>query len=99
MGPRQSHRGADVVTLEQLSGTDAALLALESPTTPMQVLGVLILDPTGSDSSYSFDRLCATVEERIPHMPPFVRELVQVPLHLDRPYWQPVTTIDINAHI
>jgi WS/DGAT/MGAT family acyltransferase len=87
------------VSLEQLSGTDAALLALESPETPMQVLGVLVLDPTGSDSTYSFDRLRNVLIERIPHMPPFCRELVEVPLHLDRPYWHPVTEIDVDAHV
>ena len=85
--------------LEQLSGTDAALLALESPSTPMQVLGILVLDPIGNDSAYSFNRLCATLEERIPHMPPFTRELVQVPLHLDRPYWQQVGDIDVDVHV
>ncbi|MDX6286542.1 MAG: diacylglycerol O-acyltransferase / wax synthase [Frankiales bacterium] len=85
--------------LEQLSGTDSALLALESPETPMQVLGVLVLDPTDSDSTYSFNRLCDVLVERIPHMPPFTRELVQVPLHLDRPYWQPVSDVDVAAHV
>src|SRR3954471_843822 len=99
MGPRQSHRGADVVTLEQLSGTDAALLALESPSTPMQVLGVLILDPSGEDSSYSFARLRATIAERVHLMPPFTRKLRQVPLHLNRPYWEPVSDIDVDQHV
>ncbi len=87
------------MTLEQLSGTDAALLALESPTAPMQVLGVLVIDTTGADASYSFDRLRATISERVHLMPPFCRQLRGVPLHLDRPYWEPVVDIDVDAHV
>jgi diacylglycerol O-acyltransferase len=87
------------VTLEQLSGTDAALLALESPSTPMQVLGVLILDPTGADAAYSYQRLRATLEERVHLMPPFCRQLRSVPFHLHRPYWETVSDIDIDAHL
>src|SRR3954465_7579951 len=99
MGPRPRGRGADVMSLEQLSGTDAALLALESPTSPMQVLGVLVLDPTGDDAEYTFARLRATIDERVHLMPPFCRQLRQVPLHMDRPYWEPVVDIDIDAHL
>jgi WS/DGAT/MGAT family acyltransferase len=84
--------------LEQLSGTDAALLALESPNTPMQVLGVLVLDP-GGDAAYSFARLRLTIAERVHLMPPFCRQLRNVPLHLDRPYWEPVVDIDIDQHL
>src|SRR3954447_25266772 len=87
------------MTLEQLAGTDAALLALESPSTPMQVLGVLILDPTGADATYSYERLRATFSERVHLMPPFCRQLRPVPLHLGRPYWESVADIDIDAHM
>lgn len=87
------------MSLEQLSGTDAALLALESPTTPMQVLGVLVLDPTADDAAYSFERLRATIAERVHLMPPFCRQLRPVPLHLDRPYWEPVSAVDVDQHL
>jgi WS/DGAT/MGAT family acyltransferase len=87
------------MSLEKLSGTDAALLALESTQTPMQVLGVLVLDPSGDDATYSFERLRATIADRVHLMPPFCRQLRTVPLHLDRPYWEPVTDIDIDAHL
>ena len=65
----------------------------------MQVLGVLILDPTGADAEYTYERLRQTVEQRVHLMPPFCRQLRQVPLHLDRPYWEPVYDIDIDAHV
>ena len=87
------------MTLEQLAGTDAALLALESPSTPMQVLGVLLLDPAGADATYSYGRLRETLEQRVHLMPPFCRRLRPVPLHLGRPYWETVTDIDIDAHL
>ncbi|MFL6240795.1 MAG: wax ester/triacylglycerol synthase family O-acyltransferase [Actinomycetes bacterium] len=87
------------MSLEQLSGTDSALLALETPTSPMQVLGVLVLDPTADEAAYSFERLRATIDERVHLMPPFCRQLRPVPLHLDRPYWEPVLDINIDAHL
>ena len=63
---------------EQLSGMDAAFLALESPELPLHVVGVLLLDPSAGDG-WSIDRFCQVVRERLPRMPPFNRRLVEVP--------------------
>jgi diacylglycerol O-acyltransferase / wax synthase len=82
---------------EQLSGMDAAFLALESPELPLHVVGVLLLDPSAGEG-WSIDRFCQVVRERLPRMPPFNRRLVQVPLALDRPYWH-YETPDIDDHV
>ena len=71
---------------EQLSGMDAAFLALESPEMPLHVVGVLLLDPSTGEG-WSVERFREVVRERLPRMPPFNRRLVEVPLSLDRPYW------------
>lgn len=82
---------------EQLSGMDAAFLAMESPELPLHVVGVLLLDPSAGDG-WSVERFCAVVRERLPRMPPFCRRLVRVPLALDRPYWH-YETPDIDDHV
>ena len=82
---------------EQLSGMDAAFLALESPELPLHVVGVLLLDPSAGEG-WSVERFCQVVRERLPRMPPFCRRLVEVPLALDRPYWH-YEPPDIEDHV
>jgi diacylglycerol O-acyltransferase len=83
---------------EQLSGMDSAFLALETPESPMHVVGVLVLDPAAG-SGFSMQRLRDVIAERVPLMPPFCRRLVEVPLDLDKPYWHYDTGIDVTAHV
>ena len=82
---------------EQLSGMDAAFLAMESREMPLHVVGVLLLDPSAGDG-WSIERFREVVRERLPRMPPFCRRLVEVPLALDRPYWH-YETPDIDDHL
>ena len=82
---------------EQLSGMDAAFLAMESPQLPLHVVGVLLLDPSSGDG-WSLERFRDVVRDRLPRMPPFCRRLVHVPLALDRPYWH-YETPDIDDHV
>ncbi|MBV9484965.1 MAG: wax ester/triacylglycerol synthase family O-acyltransferase [Frankiaceae bacterium] len=83
---------------DQLSGMDSAFLSLETPESPMHVVGALLLDPSGGEG-FSIDRLREVIEQRVPLMPPFCRRLVQVPLDLDRPYWHYDTSIDLSEHV
>lgn len=83
---------------EQLTGMDAAFLALETPELTMHVVGVLILDPArGAD--FSVQRLRQVVADRLHLMPPFCRRLVDVPLALDKPYWHYDSAIDLDEHV
>lgn len=83
---------------EQLSGMDAAFLALETPESPMHVVGVLILDPAAGDG-FSLDGLRQVIADRVHLIPPFCRRLVEVPLALDKPYWQIDPDVDIAEHV
>src|SRR3954463_1593072 len=96
-GACRTRRGRVRPVTEQLSGMDAAFLALESPELPLHVVGVLLLDPSAG-YGWSIDRFCQVVRERLPRMPPFNRRLVEVPLALDRPYWH-YDTPDIDDHV
>lgn len=83
---------------EQLSGMDSAFLALETPESPMHVVGVLVLDPAAGEG-FTMERLRDVIAERVPLMPPFCRRLVEVPLDLDKPYWHYDTSIDVTEHV
>lgn len=83
---------------EQLSGMDSAFLAMETPESPMHVVGVLVLDPAAG-KDFSIDRLREVIVERVPLMPPFCRRLIEVPLDLDKPYWHYDASIDVSEHV
>jgi diacylglycerol O-acyltransferase / wax synthase len=83
---------------EQLSGMDSAFLALETPESPMHVVGILVLDPAAGEG-FSIQRLRDVIAERVPLMPPFCRRLIEVPLDLDKPYWHYDTSVDLAEHV
>jgi diacylglycerol O-acyltransferase len=83
---------------EQLTGMDAAFLAMETAEMPMHVVGVLLLDPAGG-ADFSLDRLNDVIAERLHLMPPFCRRLVDVPLSLDKPYWHYDTDVALDEHL
>lgn len=83
---------------EQLSGMDSAFLSLETPESPMHVVGVLLLDPAAGDG-YSRERLQQVIADRLHLMPPFCRRLIDVPLSLDKPYWHYDVDIDLDRHV
>jgi WS/DGAT/MGAT family acyltransferase len=83
---------------EQLTGLDAAFLALETPDLPMHVVGVMLLDPAAG-TGFAPARVREVVAERLHLMPPFCRRLVDVPLSLDRPYWHYDVDVDLSQHV
>lgn len=85
--------------MRPLSGMDAMFLYLETPSSHMHVTGVFVLDPTGVEGGFSYDRVLAMVEERLPFAPPFRRRLVEVPLHLHHPVWIEDPNFDIDYHV
>jgi WS/DGAT/MGAT family acyltransferase len=84
--------------MEQLPGSDAVFLAMETPEAPAHVGGLTVLDPTDAPS-FGFERLCAVIDERIRLAPRFVRTLREAPLGLDRPYLVDDPTFDVRRHV
>jgi len=82
-----------------LSGMDAAFLALETPSTPMNILGTLVLDPSSASGGYSYQRVRRLMEERLPRLVPFRRRLVAVPFGLDHPLWVDDPDFHVRSHI
>lgn len=84
--------------MQQLAPMDASFLYLESPTTPMHVVGVMLLDTEAGEGGYSGDRFEAMLHERLHLMPAFERRLAPVPLHLDHPWWVHDPDVRVGEH-
>jgi diacylglycerol O-acyltransferase len=85
--------------MQQLTGLDAAFLALETPAVYAHVGNVCILDPATAPEPLTLPRLEQVVASRLHLMPPFRRRLVEVPLGLDQPYWIEDPDFDIEYHV
>jgi diacylglycerol O-acyltransferase len=85
--------------MQQLSGLDAAFLAMETPATYGHVGSVCILDPTTAEHPLTLASMTELVESRLHLIPPFRRRLVEVPLGLDQPYWIEDPDFDIEYHV
>lgn len=82
-----------------LSGLDSAFLSLETPTTPMNVVGTLVLEASSARAGYSYQRLLRLVEERAPGLAPFRRRPLAVPFGLDHPVWVDDPALDVRSHV
>ncbi|HUJ05074.1 MAG TPA: wax ester/triacylglycerol synthase family O-acyltransferase [Streptosporangiaceae bacterium] len=85
--------------MQQLTGLDAAFLALETPTSTGHVGGVCVLDPAEAPEPLTLARLTDVLEQRLPLVPVLRRKLLNVPLGLDQPYWVDDPDFDIEYHI
>ncbi len=85
--------------MQQLTGLDAAFLALETANTTGHVGGVCVLDPADAPRPLTLARLTEVLAERVPLVPVLRRKLVNVPFGLDQPYWIDDPNFDIEYHI
>jgi diacylglycerol O-acyltransferase / wax synthase len=85
--------------MRQLTGLDAAFLALDSPTAYGHVGSVSILDPPEGGEALTLERLTELIESRLHLVPPFRRRLVEVAFGLDQPYWIEDPDFDIEFHV
>jgi len=85
--------------VQQLTGLDAAFLALETANTTGHVGGVSVLDPREAPQPLTLARLTEVLGDRLPLVPVLRRKLLNVPLGLDQPYWVDDPDFDIEYHI
>jgi diacylglycerol O-acyltransferase len=84
---------------KRLSPLDAAYLSSELPGNYLHLMAILTLDPSGMPGGYSFEKLRAFMQERLPLIPPLRRRLVEVPFGIDRPRWIEEEHIDLDLHV
>jgi len=85
--------------VQQLTGLDAAFLAMETSSVYGHVGSVCVLDPTTAPEALTLERLQAAISARLHLVPAFRRRLVEVPFGFDQPYWIEDPDFDIEFHV
>lgn len=80
--------------IKQISGYDAAFLYAESPTSPMHIATLNIVE-----GSLKFEDFKEIVASKMHLLPKFRKRLLNVPLNLDYPYWVDDPNFDIDLHL
>ena len=85
--------------MQRLTGLDATFLYLETPHNHMHVASTCVFDPSTVPGGYSFEKVRALVEERLPLLPPFRQRLVEVPFGIHHPLWINDPDFDLDYHL
>jgi diacylglycerol O-acyltransferase len=85
--------------VQELSGLDAAFLALETPTAHMHVVGVAVVDPSTAATPFSVESVRRLMEGRLRLIPALRRRLVEVPFGLYVPVWIEDADFDLSYHV
>ncbi|MEM6397569.1 MAG: wax ester/triacylglycerol synthase family O-acyltransferase [Bacteroidota bacterium] len=87
----EQFKGSD---LEAISGMDATFLYGETPTSPMHIGSVTVIE-----GSIEYDTFRATILSRLHTLPGLRKRLVYVPLSIDYPYWVDDPNFDVDLHL
>lgn len=85
--------------MQQLTGLDAAFLAMETSSVYGHVGSVCVLDPSTAPEPLTVERLQSVITQRLHLVPPFRRRLAEVPFGFDQPYWIEDPDFDIEFHV
>jgi len=85
--------------MQRLSGMDASFFYLETPSSHMHIIGVIVIDADSMPGGYSFDRIRQLYLDRLDLLPPFRRRPVFVPFGLDHPVWIEDEHFDFDRHV
>jgi len=80
--------------IQQISSSDATFLYAESPTSPMHVGSVIIVE--GSLKYEDFKKMVAA---KLHLIPKFRKRLLNVPMNLDYPYWVDDPNFDLDLQL
>lgn len=83
----------------RLSGSDASMLHLASPSQSMNGCGIWELDTSTMPSGYSFGSFREKLSERISVVPEFRMKLADSVLNLDTPVWVEDPDFDLDRHL
>ena len=81
-------------TMEPMSGLDSAFLFLETPTSPMHIGSLAVIE-----GSLKFDEFREHLASRLHLVKSLRQRLVFVPFGLDRPYWAMDPNFNIDWHL
>ena len=82
---------------DRLSPLDVSFLYMETPTTPMHVGGVCVLDPPAR--GFDYERLVELISSRIGLVPRYRQKVKWVPGRLANPVWVDDPDFDVTYHV
>jgi diacylglycerol O-acyltransferase len=85
--------------MQRMTGIDPMFIYSDTPETPMEIAYACLFDPSALSGGYSFERVTAVLQTRIPTLQPFRRRLMAVPLGLDHPRWVDDPDFDLSNHL
>jgi diacylglycerol O-acyltransferase / wax synthase len=90
--------------MQPLEGLDAAFLSLETPTTPLHVGALLVLDPPeGARSLFSpstrYAQIRRVIAQRLHLVGPLRQRALRVPLGLHHPVWVDDPDFELDDHL
>ncbi len=85
--------------MHQLTGLDAAFLAMETPAVYGHVGSICVVDPSTAPEPLTLETLQELIASRLHLVPPFRRRLAEVPFGFDQPYWIEDPHFDIEFHV
>ena len=85
--------------MERMTGFDASLLYLETAQQMLVVGGILVIDVSGLEFEYSFERLRTELARRVKEIPEFRRKIYDSPLNLGHPAWVEEYELDVTEHV
>jgi WS/DGAT/MGAT family acyltransferase len=80
--------------VEQLTAVDTGFLTMETGTQFGHVGSLAIFEPAAT-----YETTCRQIEQRLHLLPPYRRQLVEVPFGLDLPYWIESPNFDLDFHV
>lgn len=80
--------------MEPITGMDSTFLYVDSPTSPMHIGAVGIIE--GSLDFSTFKKIIAS---KIHQVPKLRKRLIQVPMSIDYPYWVDDPNFDLDMHL
>jgi diacylglycerol O-acyltransferase len=83
--------------VERLRPGDMALMAIESPSTPMHLATLEVFDPP--EDGFGYRRLVALVADRLAFVPRYRQRLMPVPVRVARPVWVDDQDFDLDYHV
>ncbi len=85
--------------MQRMTGIDPMFIYSDTPEAPMEIAYACVFDPSALPGGYTFERVTAVLQTRIPTLQPFRRRLMAVPLGLDHPRWVDDPDFDLANHL
>ena len=85
--------------MQQMSGLDRMFINIESDRLPMDMVVILLLDPSTAPDDHNYDRVRAEVAARVTRIPVFTRRLVMAPFGAGHEHWVVDPDFSIDRHL